>query len=177
MKINFSVFIVVALCFSKLNWARLTPAVTSWMDIPLAFMGLHGCTTMLYKNVYYFLCHIYFKEKNKKKERDCGLLSLSSPNQSKILVALPFSLKCLCPKTWWHNKQGFFKEKQAAENPSASPILSLALNPEGLLPDSCPAKPKRAVSARVWTPSLSVLDIFFCSLCKVQANQAAAKGS
>lgn len=68
MKISCNVLIGFALCFSKLkvDWARLTPAVTSWMDTPWPRMGVRGCTSLLYNNVCCFLCLMCFKEKQNK---------------------------------------------------------------------------------------------------------------
>lgn len=132
IKIICNVLIVFALNFSKLKveWSRRTPGVMSWKDTPWACMGIHGCTSLLCNNVCFFLCLLCFKKK-KPKKIVCGLLSLSPPDQSQVLVALP--------QDWWYNRQGFSKEIQAAESLFASPILS---DPEGPLPESCPAKPK-----------------------------------
>jgi len=115
--------------------------------------------------------------KEKKNKIGCGLLSPYSLGQGQDLVALPFLPESPLPQDWWHNQQGLSKDLRAEENPFASPGLSLALNPEGLLADSCPAKTEGAVSARVWALSFLILGIFFHSYCRAQANQAAAEGS
>lgn len=91
MKWNCKAFIVFALCFSKFKVGQARLAPEELKGHPMDMYGVHVCASLLYNNVCCFLCLcVLRKNPNKPTQIECDLLSLSSQDQSQILVVLPF---------------------------------------------------------------------------------------
>lgn len=74
---------------AKVDQARLAPEELKGHSMDM--YGVHVCTSLLYNNVCCFLCLcVLRKNPNKPTQIECDLLSLSSQDQSQILVVLPF---------------------------------------------------------------------------------------
>lgn len=117
---------------------RPSQAGPSSKELKWTCMGIHVCKSLLYNNVHCFICLLCFKKKNKQTHTNRmwpAFSLLSRPESNSCSSALLLS-KALFPRLV--AQQSFSKEIQAAKCPFASPIPSLALNPEVLLP----AKPK-----------------------------------
>lgn len=84
------VFIVFALCFSKfkVDQARLAPESQELKEHMWESMSAHLCCIIM--SIIFSVFCVLRKNPNKPTPVECGLLSLSSQDQSQIHVVLPF---------------------------------------------------------------------------------------